>query len=335
MATVNTYYADVALQGCRRLGQDIGPLIAKADISEDLLKTTNSSIDESQMSELVQAIWASLQDEFMGFTEKACKPGCFAMMCELVSRCDTLDTMFSKAVGFYGLITEDIAMGYRQHSDRREFLVRMVKPEFDPNYFYLEFCLVIWIRFFSWIIGKRIKLQSAHFTHSEPEHSKEYEHLFACPCYFDQPETRLCFSKQYAGLPPVRTQRELADYLKRAPADVMTAPGSDDSLQREVKNLLLKEVERLKALPKFEDLAGTLHLSPQTIRRRLNAEGSSYQKIKDATRRDMAIEKLKTQQMKVNDVAEMLGFAEPRSFSRAFKQWTGMTPSQYRQEVEV
>lgn len=333
MATVNTYYANVALRGCRQLGHDIGPLIAKADISEELLNRPNSCIDESQMSDLVQAIWAHLEDEFMGFTERACKPGCFAMMCELVSRCDTLDAMFMKAIRFYQLTTDDISMQYRQLDDRREFLVSMSRPDLDPDYFYLEFWLVIWIRFFSWIIGKRIKLQSAHFTHAEPAHSKEYEHLYACPCYFGEQETKICFSKKFAALPPVRTQKELADYIRRAPADVMTAPGSDDSLGKEIKNLLLKEVERLKAFPRLEELAQTLHLSPQTVRRRLKSEGSSYQKIKDATRCDMAIEKLKTQQMSVNDVADILGFAEPRSFSRAFKQWTGMTPSQYRQEI--
>jgi len=332
MATITSHYARAALYGCKQQGHNVDQLISKAGISDSLLNRPESRVHEAQMTNLIQAVWALLNDEFMGFTASPCKPGCFAMMCELISHCNTTDAMFIKGLRFYSLVTDDIAMKYRQLENSREFVVNMDHPELDPEHFYLEFWLVIWHRLISWLIGKRIKLQSVHFAYSEPAHAKEFKPQFDCPCYFDEAETKICFSAQFSGLPPVRSQRELAHFLKRSPADLMTIPGNDDSLSMKVRSLLLTEVERLGYFPKFDDLVVDLHLSPQTARRKLKDEGSSYQKIKDATRCDIAIEKLKVQKMSINDVAELLGFSEPRSFTRAFKHWTGMTPGQYQQK---
>ncbi len=227
-------------------------------------------------------------------------------------------------------MTEDIVMHYRQLDTGREFVVTMAQPELDPMHFYQEFWMVLWHRFASWIIGQPIKLQAAHFSYPEPPHSAEFKYQFACPCFYNANETKLCFSSQYASLSPLRTQRELAQFLKRSPADVLTMPGDDSSLTLSIKKLLLNNAETLKTFPEFDDLAITVHMSPPTLRRKLKEEGSSYQKIKDAIRCDIAIEKISIQQMAVSDVAELLGFAESRSFTRAFKQWTGVTPSAYR-----
>ncbi len=330
MATVTSHYPRAALFGAHQQGLNIELLRERAGISEELINTVGSRVHVKQMTRLVKLIWQQLEDEFMGFTEHRCKQGCFAMMCQLVSRCETVDALLLQGIRFYDLVTDDIVMEYRQLSTGREFVVTMALPAKDPEHFFLEFWLVIWHRFASWAIGRQIKLQAAHFAYPEPDYSTEFKYQFACPCYFNAQETKLCFSNQYASLPPVRTQRELARFLKRSPADLLTIPGDDSSLTRSIKGLLLNDAEQVKTFPELDELAAAVHMSPQTLRRKLKDEGTSYQKIKDTIRCDIAIEKLNVQHMAVNDVAEILGFAESRSFTRAFKQWTGVTPSAYR-----
>ena len=110
----------------------------------------------------------------------------------------------------------------------------------------------------------------------------------------------------------------------------MTIPGNDNSVTLAIKTLLLNDAEKLKKFPDLDELAASVAMSSQTLRRKLKSEGSSYQKIKDAVRCDIAVEKLSVQQMAVSDVAELLGFSESRSFTRAFKQWTGVSPTVYR-----
>ena len=330
MATITSHYARAALQGVKRLGQDTSPLLEAAGISPELLNSPERRIHADQITRLVQAIWNSLQDEFMGFTKTPCKQGAFAMMCRLVSHTSNVDGIFSQGIEFYSLVTDNIKMQYRHVDHTREFVVSMDQPEFDKDHFFQEFWLVIWHRFISWITGQQIKIMGAYFTYPQPEHFLEFKHLFACPCYFNQRETKLVFSEHYASQPLVRTQRELALFLKHSPADLMTIPGSDDSITLLIKNQLLESMETLMGFPEFDNLAKKMNLSAQTLRRRLKKEGTSYQKIKDSIRCDLAIEQLSIHKSAVNDVAELLGYKEPRSFTRAFKQWTGINPAKYR-----
>ena len=81
--------------------------------------------------------------------------------------------------------------------------------------------------------------------------------------------------------------------------------------------------------PEFSSIANTLNLTTATLRRRLRAEGSSYQQLKDDIRRDTAIHHLGRGQLTMEQVAENVGFSEPTSFFRAFKRWTGVTPRAY------
>jgi len=78
------------------------------------------------------------------------------------------------------------------------------------------------------------------------------------------------------------------------------------------------------------DIAGEFHMAPTTLRRRLGAEGTSYQSIKDELRRDAAIHHLCTSSLSIADISSLVGFQEPSAFRRAFKTWSGVQPSEYR-----
>lgn len=335
MATITSYYVRRAVFAAERQGLDVEQLILNAGIDRQVLDKPGSRVTDTQMTSLVQQIWIGLSDEFMGFTEQPSKLGSFAMMCQLVSHCDNVNTLFQQGIKFYQLLTDDIVMDYQHTDDGVEFHARMANPELDPDHFYLEFWLIIWHRFASWMIGKKIKLKSIYFDYPEPPHVAEFDSQFSCECHFNAGVTKFCFAPQYAVMPLVRTQRELAHFLKDSPAGLMVIPGEDDSLSLKIKTLLLENAEKQQDFPAFEIVASLFNTSPQALRRHLKEEGSSYQKMKDAIRRDVAIEKICIQNMTINDVAALLGFSEPRSFTRAFKHWTGMTPSMYRKRIKT
>jgi AraC-like DNA-binding protein len=71
-------------------------------------------------------------------------------------------------------------------------------------------------------------------------------------------------------------------------------------------------------------------MSARTLRRRLEREGTSYQRIKDNARRDLAIGLLRRGGMTVSEVAERAGFSDASAFHRSFKKWTGHSPGSYR-----
>jgi len=76
-------------------------------------------------------------------------------------------------------------------------------------------------------------------------------------------------------------------------------------------------------------------MSPRTLRRRLESEGTSFQTLRDAVRKESALEHIRETELALSEIAYLLGFGETSAFHRAFRRWTGETPAQYRRDLPV
>jgi AraC-like DNA-binding protein len=79
-----------------------------------------------------------------------------------------------------------------------------------------------------------------------------------------------------------------------------------------------------------EEAAARQHMRPRTLQRKLAEARTSYERIVDGTRQDLALRYVADPQRGLTDITFSLGFAEPSSLTRAFKRWTGYSPSDYR-----
>lgn len=189
---------------------------------------------------------------------------------------------------------------------------------------------MVWHRLIGWLIGRKIVLSHATFSHPLPAHFDEYRFIYPCKCHFEQPRTSIFFSKNYLSMPVTRTTRELDEFIIRSPRDLLIWTDEDDSLTTRVRSLL--EGFEDGGLPNLDWVSEQLHTTSYTLSRKLKAEGTSYQKIKDNLRRDQAIMMLTRQNLSIGEISSQLGFAEPGAFSRAFKHWTGVSPLAYRKQ---
>ncbi|MGB6055137.1 MAG: helix-turn-helix transcriptional regulator [Burkholderiaceae bacterium] len=82
--------------------------------------------------------------------------------------------------------------------------------------------------------------------------------------------------------------------------------------------------------PEIDAVARQLHMTGRTLRRKLQAQGVSYQSILTDVRRQLALGYLRKTRMSVEDIAAALGFSDAANFRHAFKKWTGRTPGEYR-----
>ncbi|MFT5722395.1 MAG: AraC-like DNA-binding protein [Motiliproteus sp.] len=333
MATVAIHYLQVALACAERGGHDRQQLLAQLGIEPQQLRQPR--VPAELMARLVQTVWLLLEDEFMGCTARPCKPGVFALMARHVLHQQTLEGMLRQGFEFYNLFSDDIAMQLRRRNGRAELEVVFSHPERDPDCFYREFWMLIWHRFSSWLIGHSIALQQVSFPYPPPAHRLELNDLFPCKHRFNQPSLKLSFNADYLDEGSVRTPRDLAHFLRDSPTGLMTISDDELSYRARIRRDLLPPVNGVLRLPSFEVLAQRYGLSGQTLRRRLNAEASSYPKIKDEMRLDLAIEKLRIERLPVAEIALQLGFSESRAFTRAFRQWTGLSPSDFRGQISA
>ena len=88
-------------------------------------------------------------------------------------------------------------------------------------------------------------------------------------------------------------------------------------------------------VPCLEETARRLHVTPRTLHRRLVAEGSSFRELVAARRLKSAVEQLTLGEASIEEVSYLLGYTDPANFRRAFRRWTGRSPSSFRAEHAV
>ena len=324
--TIASHFVRAALRGAHRHGVDTAALLRQLGIQPALLDEPRARIDPAQFARLMQQLWQCLDDEYLGFGRVRSARGTFAMMCHAIIHCRSLDKALQRGALFYGLFEQAPAIRLEREGDWARLSVDD-STLWDPDHFMLESLLVIWHRLGSWLIGQRIRLEEATFTHAEPAHAAEYDLLVPCPRRFGAGRSSLLFHARYLDMPLLQDERTLKQFLQHSPADLLARPDGGDSLTSRIRRQLGRDCN---TWPDLDTVARHLHMSPQTLRRHLREEGSSFQELKDHLRRDLAIYHLGRDDLAIQDIAEQLGFSEPSAFHRAFKKWTGLTPGAYR-----
>lgn len=326
--TVSRHFVMAALAGAARQGHDCPQMLRDAGIAPERLNSERSRVTGAQYSRLLQLIWTRMQDEFMGFAPSSSTPGSFAMLCQLVIHCHNLDSVLRRAGRFYALFPALPTVRLRYEGEFAALEIHSPVTLDDPDHFLHESLLVIWHRLCSWLIGQGIVLDEAYFSYPQPPHGEEYRSLFHCPLFFERTGTGLRFHRRFLSMPVIRDEAEMQQFLQTSPADLLSRPDDRNSHTARIRAMIGRDFT--DQIPDFETIAGQLHMSPQTLRRRLKGENTSFQEIKDNLRRDIAIYHLSRDDYAINDISHLAGFTEPSTFHRAFKKWTGVTPGAYR-----
>ncbi|MFI8262943.1 AraC family transcriptional regulator [Streptomyces sp. NPDC085665] len=327
--TITVHHVRALLAGAARGGIDTVPLLQEAQIPPLLLGDDRARITPAQFARLFRALYRTTQDEFLGLSGVPSRPGTFAMMCHASLGCRDLGAAVERAATFYGLFPGGPELGLEVVGTEARFTVRNDFAR-DEERFLTECVLAIWHRLSSWLVGRRIPLAYAAFAYPAPPHEAEYEILFDCPVRFGSQRTGAAFGAHWLAAPLVRDEAELDAMLRRAPFDLLSRPEYGTTVAEQVRRALAGQLRTSPRLPALGEVAARLAVSPATLRRRLQQEGTSFQQLKDHVRRDAAIAGLAESGEPIAELAARLGFSQDTAFHRAFRRWTGTTPGAYR-----
>jgi AraC-like DNA-binding protein len=178
-----------------------------------------------------------------------------------------------------------------------------------------------------WLTDSRIPLAATELRFAPPPHADSYRVLFDGPYLFQAPHSRLSFDAGYLQLPLRRDEAALQRMLQRALLLTVRPYRRDRLLVEKVRQTLAEHPEHSR---NADDLAAWLNLSARTLHRQLKEEGASLQQLKDAVRRDTAVDLLLRTSRPIKQIAAEAGFQNEKSFMRAFKGWTGESPDFFR-----
>lgn len=327
--TIANFYLRKHYENGIRLGVDAALMRNAAGVSPELLAQPLARLAPEQLARLFHVIWEKSDDEFLGMTHRAVRYGSFAWLAERLVRCDTLGEMYDTMLSFYNLITEGVRFELRHEGKQARFMLHH-EPELNGRInLLIDFLLLIWHRFPGWLVGRTIPLHHVELAFPKPWHSAEYRFVFPAPCRFNQGHSALVFDSRWLATSLVQTPGNLAEHLKQIPLQWFQKPHYPRLLSYRVTQLLADS--RRDACNEMNTIATRLNMSVRTLRRKLADEGVSFQQLKDALRRDQAINLLGKKEIPIATVGQQIGFTEPSAFSRAFRLWTGMSPTDYRQ----
>ena len=327
ISTVPIHYVNALLPSAKKHGLDGERVLERAGIDPALLGIERARVPSASYRRLVEYLTFELQDENCGLLAQRSKIGTFAMMCHACISCPTLGEFLQRCTEFNALVNDSLAMELRSDGEYARYSITARPGATDEDELIIMILLAITHRLSNWVIGQTITLSRVDITRKRPSFAHEYNFLFMAPIHFEQEENCLRFAARYLEMPVIQTEQDLSQFLAGPSIHLMTSPDADKSLVSRIRAMIKDDVAG--NFPEFNNIAKSLHMTTATLRRRLRAEGSSYQQLKDDIRRDVAIHHLGRGKLNMDRVAESVGFSEPTSFFRAFKRWTGVTPRAY------
>lgn len=183
-------------------------------------------------------------------------------------------------------------------------------------------------RYFAANHGRERPFRAFEVTYEAPAHADAYEALFRFPVRFGAQRNALLAHKSWLRLTTGPKNRYAFGVLMRHADTLLAELQSSETTAGQVERILLPILH--KGDISMEKIAADMGISRPTLYRKLKEEGLTFEQLLDGLRHRMAVQYLEGGRASVNEVAYLVGFSEPPSFTRAFKRWTGMPPSAYR-----
>jgi len=166
--------------------------------------------------------------------------------------------------------------------------------------------------------------KAIRFTHAEPSYRTEYDRVFGIPLEFSSSMNAILFDEEVLSFQLPQTNQYVSRLVTERADALLEKLEDSKSLRGRVEELVDPIPHTCEA--KIETIARKLGLSPQTLFRKLKAEGVTFEQVLDQLRHKRALEYLNGKNVSVNETSYLLGFSDPAAFSRAFKRWTGASP---------
>ena len=179
------------------------------------------------------------------------------------------------------------------------------------------------------VMGDRLELRRVELRRKAPANAaKRFEDYFRCPVEFGKPEISIVFDPALLDVPLALGSEELAQLNDRVVRNYLNKFDRAD-IENRARSLVVA------ALPSGGTnkaaVARRLGVSARTLQARLGERGSSFVELTNSTRRTLACEYLEHPTISIAEIAYLVGFADTSNFCRAFKRWTGVSPSTYRE----
>jgi AraC-like DNA-binding protein len=308
-------------------GHDPHALFCEAGIDPDLLNRPGARI--SGVS--VNRIWAKasdiIDDPCFGLkADKYWHPSYIHALGYAWLASHTLREAFNRFVRYIRIISEKAFLELVE--DSRGFTIKLGLDLLSMRIpAQIDLAMAMLIHMCRLNYGEDLKPIAVNIRHDEPACAKDYSIVFNAPVEFGANQDSITFSSVDVDKYLIGANPQLARLNDQVMIEYLA------KLEREniINRVIAAIVEMLPSGGVTDDkIAEQLNMSERSLQRRLKEAGVTFRSLLTGIRKDLAFSYIRDPEIEFVEVAFLLGFSDQSAFSRAFKRWTGSTPTQFR-----
>jgi AraC-like DNA-binding protein len=328
MASVSTLLVRPLAHALEANPSALAELLGKTDLTMEMLADADARVSPAQFC----VAWAEAMrltgDKALALKLAEKLPrGSFGIVEYVCQSASTLRVALQHWCRYLALLDDAVEVGLVEEG--AQAAVRVITESEAPAPASHELCFALIVER-ARVIVRGLRIAEVCFAH----HARDAGHraFFDAPVRFGAVHTELIFDRQMLDAPLTTADPNLLAILVPTAEEKRATPTTDAPVTDRVRRMLRSALSTADAA--LEPVAKRLGMTGRSLQRYLKDEGTSFQALRESTRRDLADHYL-GKGLSFSEIAFLLGFSEPSAFFRAFKRWTGRTPFERRAQLIV
>ena len=311
-----------------RLGYDIDLLLAPFGFSRADLDDPDGRLPAQACTEIFAAIKRERRVKNLALCIAVETPiGAYPLLDYLICSSESVGDGLKQLARYLGLVNPAVRLSFHEEEDPIRVLV---EGPIDP--FTVELTVSLSVLRLTHESGDQLQVARICFRH-EPDDASVFQSVFHSEIETQSSWSGFALTREAWGLPLGRRDPLLRNWLERKARQILASQAAQEGVAMEVRRLLA--VPASGSSMSIGDVARRLAMRSRTLQRRLSAEGTSFDILREEMRKQTAEIFLADRTLSVGEVAFLLGFSEPGAFHRAFKRWHNITPDAFRKQQSV
>ena len=310
-------------------GISIEEVIKYAGVNPLILLSPDNRLSGFEAQKIIETAIRLTNDENLGLHQgEHLSKGFSNILGYVLMNCSTLKECWTKYCRYEKIIYSTSISDFQIINNYAVLSNITLDKALESNRQFSEFKISGMLSYIKLLSNENLQLHEVHFTHSKPSNISEYERIFQCKVCFEKSSNTLIFDRELLNISVIEPNEKLLLLFEKNAEEVLKT-FNDNTYANMVTEILLEEIKKCN-LPSIENISKKLLLSVRSLQLYLHKEDTSYIKLVQKTRKDMAEKYLNDRTISIDEITYILGFSETSAFHRAFKNWTGVTPTQFR-----
>ena len=303
-------------------------LLEEAGLSLEGLEDPDARIPRATVLALWNALRERTSDPVLQLAAPTALPfGAYRIIDHLVAASTTVGEGIRRFARFFGLIADGVSLNVHAGDEEHCLSLAMADGGAVPPV-YVDYIFAALVSRIRMRIRPGRQVRRVELRQPSPGVTTLYENLFGSPVRFDAAADLLCFSNHEWDSPTITADASLGGLLEEhARILAHRTPHASSAFAADVQKAIAATMPEGGPA---SAVARALHVSVRTLHRRLGAGGTTFRRVSDAVRHQLAEQYLADARVSIAEVAFLLGFSDQTSFNRAFRRWTGESPGRWR-----